>query len=74
MLEDLSVPTRMYACRVRDLCASLDEKDAKILMDAVMNPEWKYSTLQTALFKRGLSLNQKTIKAHREKQCSCWKI
>jgi hypothetical protein len=74
MLEDLSLPVKLYSCRVRTVREEMSESDGQILEDAVMNPDWPFKTLETELFRKGVSLSEKAIKRHREKQCSCWKI
>lgn len=73
MLEDLSIPVRKFPCKVRTVKEELSEKDAQILESAVMNPEWLYGTLETALANKGITVSEKSIKRHREKRCSCWK-
>ena len=74
MLEDLFIPVKHTPCRVRTVKEEIPEKDALILEDAVMNPEWPCGTLQNALLNKGLVVSEKVIKKHREKRCSCWKI
>lgn len=74
MLEDLSKPVRIHPCAVRTLCATLSEADQAILLDAVMDPTWRMSTLESALSSKGLTLSQGAIKRHRFKECSCSKI
>ena len=74
MLEDLSIPTKKFPCKVRTVKAGLSEKDAQILESAVMNHEWPCRTLENALSNKGIAVSEKTIKQHREKRCSCWKI
>lgn len=74
MLEDLEIPSRKTSCRIRTIKADLSEKDAVILEDAVMNPNWAYKTLSNELLKREISVSDTAIKSHREKLCSCWKI
>jgi hypothetical protein len=74
LLDNLQPPERQWPCKVRDEASKLDESDAKILFDAVMNPEWKYLTLENALKDKGITMGQNVIKAHRTKRCSCWKI
>ena len=73
MLEDLSIPTKKFPCKVRTVKAGLSEKDAEILESAVMNYEWPCRTLENALSSKGIVVSEKTIKQHREKRCSCWK-
>ena len=74
MLEGLKPPTKIWPCAVRTLLESLEKKDADILTEAVMNPEWSYMGLETALSDRGVKLGAANIKRHRLKGCSCWKI
>jgi hypothetical protein len=74
MLEDLVIPTKKFPCKVRTVKAVLSEKDALIFESAVMNPEWPCKTLENALSTKGITVSEKTIKQHREKRCSCWKI
>jgi hypothetical protein len=74
MLEDLSLPVRETSCRIRTLKKELSDKDALILENAVMNPEWPCKTLSNELAKRGTKASDVSIKNHREKRCSCWKI
>jgi len=74
MLEDLTLPVKLYSCRVRTVRDEMSKTDAAILEDAVMNPAWACKTLQNELLKRGIKLSDTVIKNHREKRCSCWKI
>lgn len=74
MLEDLTPPTKIWPCAVRTLKESLSDKDYNILLNAVMNPEWTYAALENALLAKGIKLSANTIKRHRLKGCSCWKI
>lgn len=74
MLEDLQPPAKVWPCKVRSILESLEPKDQQILSAAVMNPEWKYQTLESALAVKGIVLGGSLIKRHRNKECSCWKI
>jgi hypothetical protein len=74
MLEDLSLPIKITSCRIRTIKNELSEKDAVILEEAVMNPDWPCKTLSNELAKRGTNASDLSIKNHREKRCSCWKI
>jgi hypothetical protein len=74
LLADLQPPAKVWPCKVRSTLATLDKADAEILSAAVMNPEWKYQALETALALRGIDLGGAIIKRHRLKGCSCWKI
>jgi len=73
MLEDLKLPVKISSSRVRTLKDEMADKDALILEQAVMNPEWPCKTLQNELLKRDIKLSDTSIKHHREKRCSCWK-
>lgn len=73
LLDDLTPPKKRWPCAVRTLVERLDTTDAEVLTSAVMNPEWRFLALETALFEKGLTLSQGVIKRHREKTCSCWK-
>jgi hypothetical protein len=74
LLSDLELPKRKWPCAVRSVSNSLEAEDKEILLAAVMNPEWQYSSLERALAEKGVTLSQNTIKRHRLKGCSCWKI
>jgi hypothetical protein len=74
LLSDLALPEKVWPCKVRTTIESLDKADAEILSAAVMNPEWKYLQLESALAAKGINLGGAIIKRHRLKGCSCWKI
>ena len=71
LLSDLTPPARRWPCAVRTMIETLEPADAKILAEAVMNPEWKYLTLESALALKGIVLSQGSIKRHRTGLCSC---
>ena len=72
MLEDLKPEDYTPACKVRELADTLEESDAKILMDAVNDTEtWGAIQLRNALQKRGLQISDKPIIRHREGRCPC---
>lgn len=74
MLEDLQPPKKVWPCAVRTIAKTLSDTDATILEQAVMNPDWTYAALESALIAKGVKLSANTIKRHRLKGCSCWKI
>lgn len=74
LLGDLQPPAKVWPCKVRTILQTLEKADADILSAAVMNPEWNYQALETALALRGIKLGSAIIKRHRLKGCSCWKI
>lgn len=73
MLEDLTPPKRLHSCKVRTIAAELSETDAKILLDAVNNPEWQFKSLSNALADKGLVIVDTAIAKHRRKQCACFR-
>lgn len=73
LLDDLKAPKRQWPCRVREIAEGLEPADAKILLEAVSNPDWPYYTLEFALKDKGISLSQSTIKRHRLKNCGCFR-
>jgi hypothetical protein len=73
MLEDLKLPVKVFACRVRTIKETLKETDQHILEAAIANPEWPYKTLSNELRKREIKVSDTALKSHREKRCSCWR-
>jgi hypothetical protein len=73
LLSDLQPPAKVWPCKVRTVAETLEKVDADILLAAVMNPDWNYQSLETALALRGIKLGGAIIKRHRLKGCSCWK-
>jgi len=74
MLEDLELPKKVWPCKVRTLKADMSDKDAEILENVLLNPDWPIRTLSNELKKRDIEISETAIKSHREKRCSCWKI
>lgn len=74
LLDDLTPTPRLYPCKIKTICDTLDIEDAIILNSAAMNPEWSVLGLTSALSKKGILLAPSVVKKHREKACSCWKI
>lgn len=72
MLEDLQPGGYTPPCKVRQLADTLDESDAKILMDAVNDSQtWGAIALRNALVKRGVKASDKSIQRHRDGRCDC---
>lgn len=71
MLEGLTPPKRIQACKVRTVLESLDAKDQEILKNALANPDWPHSTLAHELNKRGLKISEQPVRTHRLGRCSC---
>lgn len=74
MLEGLKPPVKVWPCKVRATAETLSKDDAKILLDAAENVDWKIYALQKALADRGLSLSEKVLHKHRNKICSCYRL
>ena len=74
MLEDLTPPKRITACKVRDIAAGLNDKDGQIFKEACESPKWQPFVLSRELRARGIDISDRTIKTHRTKACSCWKV
>jgi hypothetical protein len=71
MLENLKPTVKILPCRVRATIQGLEAKDQEILESAIADLNWTPHSLSNALFQRGLSLSDKSIKKHRIQQCSC---
>jgi hypothetical protein len=71
MLEDLTPKKQFRPCAVRTLLSKLEEKDRKILIEALANPEWQSKTLARELSSRGLLISDHPIGRHRKGECSC---
>lgn len=72
MLENLTPPKRVFPCAVRTVLQGLDEKDKKILIDAIANVDvWPAKTLSRALKERNTVLSDTAIGNHRKGGCSC---
>jgi hypothetical protein len=72
MLEDLKPQAYSPPCKVRELAETLEENDAKILMQAVEDVEtWGAIALRNALQKRGVLISDKPIQRHRDRRCDC---
>lgn len=72
MLENLTAEIPKPRCRVRELYETLEPADSKLLRQYVDDHVgWKHGTLSTALRERGVVIDPKVIKRHRDKYCSC---
>lgn len=76
MLEDLKPPSRLHGtCKVGIIADRLEEKDRKILLDAVLDKEnWPVKTLAKALSDRGVQISDSPIYNHRAKTCVCFRL
>ena len=73
LLDDLTPEPRLYSCKIRTICETLDIEDSVILNSAAMNQDWPVVGLSSALNKKGIKISPSVITKHREKACSCWK-
>lgn len=71
MLEGLTPPNKVAACKVRTLLEKLDAKDSEILKNALADDAWSNVALTEALNKRGLQISENPVRRHRMKKCSC---
>ena len=74
MLDDLKLPQRVGTCKVRTIKQLLDVKDAEILEASVMDVRWPLTVLSRELGKRNISISDNSMRRHRLKECTCWKI
>jgi len=73
LLDDLEPKAKVWPCKVRDVAATLEPSDGKILLAAVESEDWSVTGLSTALRKKGISVSDVPIKSHRTKACSCYR-
>jgi hypothetical protein len=71
MLEGLEPKVQKRNCKVNTILQGLNEKDQKILLEAIANTQWTVSGLAKELTARGLAISEKPINAHRQGRCSC---
>jgi hypothetical protein len=71
MLEGLTPPVKIGACRVRTIYESLEPKDQAMLKEALANANWTHSGLALELTNRGLSISDQALRTHRLGRCTC---
>ncbi len=71
MLEGLTPPKKIPACKVRAVMTALDDKDKQSLQAALDNAEWGHQSLAIELNKRGIFISEHPIRKHRIGRCSC---
>ena len=75
MLENLTPLASSKGCRIGSILAELDEKDRKILVDALADTgRWSSHGLMVALKQRGIEVSIHPIINHRRGICKCSKI
>lgn len=74
MLEGLTPPTVELICPLmRNATDKLDDKDLKILIEALADPRWTSKNLVTELTNRGFQATLGQLQKHRGNSCSCAK-
>jgi hypothetical protein len=71
MLEGLTPPKKLPACKVRSVIAGLEPKDQEILKKALADTQWPHSTLTHELNRRGITISEQPVRTHRIGRCSC---
>lgn len=75
MLEGLTPNKRTYECKIAQIRKDLSETDLKILDEALADKEtWSAYSLSVALINRGIKVQDKPIRKHRDGSCQCSKI
>lgn len=73
MFEGLEPPVKERLCSLAKEMKTLDDKDLKILKDALNDPRWNHKALTKAVISRGFKTNEKALSAHRKGDCLCSK-
>jgi hypothetical protein len=71
ILDNLEPPTKKRSCGVAAIVATLDKKDAEILLAAIKNPDWGLQSLSVELGKRGITASRSLLERHRKGLCLC---
>jgi L-ribulose-5-phosphate 3-epimerase UlaE len=72
ILDGLEPIRASRSCKTRNVLESLDEKDRKVLEQALADPnKWTSYALSKALGERGIIIKSDTLKTHRRGECSC---
>jgi hypothetical protein len=74
LLDGLTPPIKTSRCPIAKAKLGLSEGDAKLLDDALENPNWPAASLAMALRDRGIVFSRFNIMDHRKKVCQCSKI
>lgn len=71
MLEGLKRPETIRPCKIRSILDGLNDRDQEILMEALLDPNWKSHTLAIEMTKLGLTVSSNSVHKHRQRSCSC---
>lgn len=74
MLEDLKPTKRKYPCRARTIKDQLSLEDRIRFESALRDKSWSAWGLHVALKEKGILITDKSIKRHRERECSCSRL
>lgn len=74
MLEDLKPNKRSYPCKVRTIKDGLELEDRIRLESAMRDKSFAAWALHTALKDKGIYIGDKTIRRHRDGDCSCSRL
>lgn len=73
MFEGLEPPVVERLCSLAKSMKTLNDKDLKILQEALEDPRWGHKALTKAVLSRGFKTNEKALAAHRKGACICLK-
>lgn len=71
MLEGLTPPVKLGACKIRTIHDAIEPKDQEMLKQALANPLWTHSGLARELTDRGLPISDQALRTHRLGRCTC---
>ena len=74
MLEDLKPNKRIYPCRIRTIKDQLELDDRIRLEAALRDKDFAAWALHQALKAKGIIVTDKSIKRHRDGNCSCSRL
>lgn len=72
MLEGLAPKEKEPICfLMKKATNELDDKDLKVLLEALKDPRWSETALADALTKRGFAISRSVIHRHQIGACNC---
>ncbi len=74
MLEGMEPSSKKRSCKAKFILNGLEKKDAEILETAYANIAFVPEDLSEQLSKRGVSIGPHSIRRHRDKKCTCYRI
>jgi hypothetical protein len=74
LLDGMQPAHLVSVCKVTLIVNSLDDNDAKILVEALNDlQKWTSHSLSNALNARGLTVTRETLATHRRRACRCYR-